>query len=302
MSNTTRVSPRSATLFLVAAFATGVAVNTASASLVAYDPFLSGANRVAGEYTAGTDMRTMGAAALGWFGALAPPDGYGTAHAGTTGNFVANATGENSPAVSYEQGGRMQWIGVGNFPFDRNLTRQLNPTPDSTTWWFSIMVNRLGWANSVDNTFAVGGFTDGSGNGLQVGYDDQLANDFTPDLVVRLGGANRVIETDAPSSSSRYVLIKLDIAAGNDTVSVWNNPAVADPLGAADFIWNDVNVSDVLAPFTQSKYQSPGQSGVVYFDEIRLGTDYASVVPEPGSLALALMGAGGLLALRRRQA
>jgi hypothetical protein len=223
------------------------------------------------------------------------------AHAGSTSNFQPNSTGENSPAVSYEAGGRLQWLGATT-TFDRQINRQLSATPSSTEWWFSIMVNRLSWANSTANTFAVGGFIDGSGNGLQVGYDDQLVNNFTPDLVVRLGGANRVIETDAPANSSRYVLIKLDInTSGNDTVSVWNNPAVADPLGVADFVWNDVNVSDSLTPFTQSKYQSPGQSGVVYWDEIRLGTDYASVVPEPSSIALVLMGAGGLLALRRRQ-
>ena len=141
----------------------------------------------------------------------------------------------------------------------------------------------------------MGGFTDGSGNGLQVGYDDQLANDFVPDLVVRLGGVNRVIETNAPAGSSRYVLLKLEInPAGNDTVSVWNNPSSVDPLGGPDFVWTDVNVSDSLAPFTQSKYQSPGQSGVAYFDEVRLATNFTGIIgAEAGSVGSSIYAASG---------
>jgi len=59
---------------------------------------------------------------------------------------------------------------------------------------------------------------------------------------------------------------------------VWNNPASVDPPGPADFIWNDVNVSDSLTPFTQSKYQSPGQSGEAFFDELRLATNLTGIV------------------------
>ncbi len=257
------------------------------ATLVAYDPFLSGTNRAAGEYTAGQDMRTMGAAALGWVG-TAGIDGFGVSHAGTTGNFQANATGENSTAVDYEQGGRMQWIGVGNFPADRNLTRQLNPIPSSSEWYFSIMTNRLGWANSATNTYAVGGFTAADGNGLQVGYDDTLGNNI-PDLVLRLGGANVVLATDVPSSDNQYVLVKLTInTAGDDTVDVWIDPPSLTSSTPSDLTISNVNVSDSLTPFTQSKYQSPGQSGPVYWDEIRLGTTFAAVtgIPEPSTCVL----------------
>ena len=269
--------------------------------LVANDPFLSGGNRGAGEYTAGQDMRTMGAAALGWQGG--PPDGFGVSHAGSTGNFVANAGNEDSPAVTYESGGRMQWLGVGNFPFDRNLTRQLNPLPDSSEWYFSIMVNRLGWADpspSVNNTYAVGGFTDGSGSGLQVGYSDE-DQDGQPDLVLRMGGTNRVLAADTASSDNQYVLVKLTVnESGNDNVEVFVDPLSLTAATVADLTFTDTNVTDSLAPFTQSKYESPGQSGSVFFDEIRLGTTFEAVTEIPEPTSLALLGLGGLAMLRRK--
>ena len=278
-------------------------VTAAQANLVAYDPFLSGDNRGAGEYTAGNDMRTMGAAALGWQGG--PPDGFGIAHSGSTGNFQANALGEDSAAVSYEQGGRVQWIGVGNFPFNRNITRQLNPTPNSNEWWMSIMVNRLNWANDPANdTYVVGGFTDASGNGLQIGYDNSVGLDAAPDLVLRSNGVNTVLAADTASSDNQYVLVKLDVdVAGNDTVSVWVDPASVNPLGAADVVISDQDLTSSLAPFTQSKYESPGKSGVAFFDEIRLATTFQAVteVPEPATLAFVGLGVCLLGATRGRR-
>ena len=292
---------RSMSTMMAVALATAAIGASAQATLVAYDPFLSGDNRGAGEYTAGNDIRTMGAAALGWDGT---PDGFGVPHAGTTSNYQANAVGEDSTAVDYEQGGRLNWLGVGNFPFDRNVTRQLKPTGDSSEWYFSIMTNRLGWADSATNTYAVGGFTDASGNGLQVGYDDTAGNNV-PDLVLRLGGNNVVLTPDAPSSANQFVLVKLTInESGDDTVDVWIDPASLTASTPADLTITNVNVSDSLAPFTQSKYESPGQSGPVFWDEIRLGTTFEAVtgIPEPASLALLALGGLAIAGRRGRKA
>ncbi|MEQ8835348.1 MAG: PEP-CTERM sorting domain-containing protein, partial [Lacipirellulaceae bacterium] len=229
---------------------------------------------------------------------------FGIPHSGSTGNFQANALGEDSAAVAYEQGGRVQWLGVPNFPFDRNITRQLNPTPSSSEWWMSIMVNRLNWGNDPANdTYVVGGFTDAGGNGLQVGYDNSAGQDANPDLVLRSNGINTVIAADTASSDNQYVLVKLEIdPVGNDTISVWADPSSVDPLGTADVIITDQDLTSSLAPFTQSKYESPGQSGAAFFDEIRLSTDFDSIIqiPEPASLAL-LGVAFGLVGVSRKR-
>ncbi|MEM8945676.1 MAG: hypothetical protein AAGD11_10875 [Planctomycetota bacterium] len=274
----------------------------ADAALIANDPFLSGTNRGAGEYSPGSDIRGQGAAAFGWQGG--PPDGFGVPHAGSTSNFQPDALGEDSPAVGYEAGGRLRWLGVGNSSFDRNITRQLNPTPSSSEWWFSIQTNRLGWAGDQTNaTYAVGGFTDGSGNGLQVGYDNSGgAIDGIPDLVLRSNGVNTVLVSDVPSSDNQLVIVKLDVnTSGDDTISVWADPSTVSPLGPADVTITDQNLTDSLTPFTQSKYESPGQSGTVFWDEIRLATDFNSVIgiPEPTTAMLCGL-AVCLLGSRRR--
>ncbi|MEO1495568.1 MAG: hypothetical protein AAFV43_00285 [Planctomycetota bacterium] len=288
------------TSFLFAAAAV-VPASSALANLIAYDPFLSGNIREVGEYTAGTDMRTMGAAALGWAG-TGGIDGFGISHAGTTGNFQANAGGEDSAAVEYEQGGRMQWLGVGNFPFNRNLTRQLNPYVSTGTLWMSIMTNRLGWVQppNADNvTYAVGGFVDAAGNGLQVGYDD-TAGDGAPDLVLRVNGVNELLAADTVSSDNQLVIVRLDIdPAGDETISAWADPATL-ALGAPDLTLT-TDITSSLSPFTQSKYESPGQSGVVFWDEIRLATTFESVtgIPEPTAGVLALIAAAACGRVRR---
>jgi hypothetical protein len=269
---------------------------TAAGELVAYDPFLSGDNRGAGEYTAGSSMTTMGAAAFGWVGLSGQPDGFGVAHSGTTSNFQANAAGEDSAAVNYEQGGRMQWIGAPS-AFDRHIERQLNPTVASNEWWMSIMVNRLAWSTS-NTSFAVGGFTDDANNGLQVGYDNS-AGDDNPDLILRVAGQNIVLAADTASSDNQLVIVRLDVVAGLDTISVWIDPDNVND--AADLVLTNIDLTDSTTPFTQSRYESPGSSGNTFFDEVRLATTFEAVtgVPEPGSLAL--LGLGGLAMLRRRR-
>ena len=273
-------------------------------NLVAYDPFLSGGDRGAGEYSAGVDMRTMGAAAFGWVGTGTPSiDGFGVAHSGNTSNFQGNSTGEDAAVVGYEQGGRMQWIGAPS-AFDRNITRQLNAIPSSSEWWMSIQLNRLGagWAGQNASTYVVGGFTDANGSGLQFGYDDTAA-DGDPDIILRTGGANTVLAADSASSANIYMLAQLLVnPTGNDTLNIWVDPVTLDPAPLADFSLTTLNITDSLTPFTQSKYESPGVTGNVFFDEIRLGTTFEAVteIPEPTTLALMGLAGTALLARRRR--
>ncbi len=276
---------------------------TLRADLLAYDPFLSGDIRGLGEYTPGQDIRTQGAAAFGWVG-TSGVDGFGVAHSGNTTNFIANALGEDAFQVPYDQGGRLQWLGVGNFPFAREITRQLNPLPPTDDWWLSIQANRLAWnGDPANNTFAVGGFTDASGNGLQLGYDDS-AGDGAPDLVIRLNGANEVLIADAPANDNQFLLARLQVnTAGNDTLSLWFAPDEFINASSPTLVIDDENITDSLTPFTQSRFESPGQSGVVFWDEIRLGTSFDAVteIPEPNSVAISVIAIAGTAVLRHRR-
>jgi hypothetical protein len=295
---------------LLAAAAAAVFAVPVMGQLVAYDPFLVedlndsvDPARGDGEYTPGTDIRGQGAAALGFVG-TSGVDGFAVPYSGSTSNYVPNALGEDVPEVDYEQGGRLQWLGVGNSAADRNITRQLNPTPSSATWFTSLITNRLGWADpaaNVLNTYAVGGFTDASGNGLQIGYED-VAQDGVPNLTLRVNGTFTTLINNAPSSDNQFVVVGLTVnPTGDDVINVFVNPTALDGSDVAAVTLTDVNFTDSLTPFTQVKFESPGQSGPVFWDEITLGTDLASiVVPEPASLGL--LAAAGLGLIRRRTA
>lgn len=273
--------------------------------VVAYDPFIVTDDGVRGngEYSAASDVRTQGTAAFGWEGSSGV-DGFGVPHSGSTSNFQPNALGNDAAAVDYEREGRLQWLGAGS-TFDRNVTRQLKATGSSSTWYQSMILNRTSWdANASNPTYAVGGFTDSGGNGLQIGYDD-TAGDGSPDLVARLDGVNQVLAADTGSNATQFVVTRLTIdETGDDTIDFLVNPASLDSEPANYDLSFTADIADNLNPFTQSKYESPGQSGVMFWDEVLLTTDFDSVsnpiIPEPTSLAL--FAAGGLLALRRRRA
>lgn len=297
----------------VVALSTAFSSGVATASLIAYDPFLSGSNLAAGEYVAATNIgaATQGAFALGWAGTVGGPDGLNVPHVGNTSNFQANAVGENSTAVTYEAGGRLNWLGVGGNPFTRFQNRQLSTAAASTSsseWWFSIMVNRLNWT-TAQNTFVTGGFVDASLNGLSIGYDNSgLAGGVTvgtPDLVLRAAGVNHILTPDVPANDNQFVVVQLltnTAPMSPDTVNVWIDPP-SQPLGSPSVTFTTINVTDSLTPFIQSRYVSTGPAGAAFFDEIRLATTsdgLGVLIPEPTSLVAAGIAFAGLFCLRRR--
>lgn len=274
---------------------------SASAALLAHDPFLMGGNLALGQYTDGQDIRSKNTVVTGF---------AATGYAGTTANFQGSNTALATAAAIDEAGGSMKWLGVtSTTPFDRNVTRQLPSAVAATSsnqWWFSSIVSRTatGWG-IAGQTYVVGGVTAADGNGLQIGFDN-TAQDANPDLVLRLNGVNTVLAANIAANSSQYVVIGLQVnTSGNDLISVWINPASLTAATPADLTISTLNITDSLTPFTQSKYQSPAISGEAFFDEFRLGTTATAVtgvallIPEPASLAL--LGLGGLCLLAGRR-
>lgn len=85
-----------------------------------------------------------------------------------------------------------------------------------------------------------------------------------------------------------------------DRVELWVNPT-SFTLGEADATANG-STGLTLADFDTFSVRPVGFSGTdeVLIDELRIGTDFASVIPEPSALGLILLGSLGLLARRRR--
>jgi hypothetical protein len=98
--------------------------------------------------------------------------------------------------------------------------------------------------------------------------------------------------------------------ANNDIARIWVNPS---PSTFADPLFSPVTTPPTITDATTANGSDPAslqsfllrQSAApwVTVDEIRVGTDWASVtpiVPEPASMALAVVGLGMLVQLRRR--
>jgi hypothetical protein len=100
-----------------------------------------------------------------------------------------------------------------------------------------------------------------------------------------------------------FIIMSYEIVAGanNDIAKLYINPNTAsfDPLTTpADLtVTGQQDVVDVKSLFLR---QTGGLPETVLVDEIRVGTSYVDVVPEPATLGIASLAALGLLARRRR--
>ena len=91
--------------------------------------------------------------------------------------------------------------------------------------------------------------------------------------------------------------------SGNDTLVMWANPADFSSEAAAGAVSGTVSNRNLLTAgigLTSFGMQS-GAGTAMYSDELRIGTTWASVVPEPSSVALLVTGLLGLLAYAWRK-
>lgn len=178
----------------------------------------------------------------------------------------------------------------------RTLSQRFGP---GSTFYLSVLLRPEGTVG--DGIF--GGFF-----GLYL--DSASAND--PDLFLgkpgnrdqyvlenRGGGGQSVSNYSAVSDQTTLLVLKGELVNGNDTFTLWINR----PLGGPDPSSFDARKTDIdIGSFQSLVLYSTGAFSV---DEIRIGTTYADVtplataVPEPSSLALAALGGGLMIALRR---
>jgi MYXO-CTERM domain-containing protein len=118
------------------------------------------------------------------------------------------------------------------------------------------------------------------------------------------------IASPSNSSQAQLFVLKLEMGPGNDTATVWVDPQLGlstEPtfvagvnggtLSGLNIVFNTLSlVGDRYVPLDLIT-----KTGFSYFDEIRFGTDWASVtpVPEPSGMLLAALGA--LLAWQRQR-
>jgi hypothetical protein len=198
-----------------------------------------------------------------------------------------------SPFPGEPTSGNMLSTGVstGNKGTLRNLTTPLG-TP-GTTDYFSFLMQPTG---TVGNGFDDGhmGFSIlGTLNQLYAGKPGVGA--VNPNLydIETQGGITRAPTTvTAVSGQTVLMVVRADFTAVNDTFTLYINPPTTAEPTTPNAVLGGYSVGTVTA------LQVSGP-GAFNFDEIRVGTTFASVVPEPASIAMLVIGASGLLVAAR---
>ena len=171
------------------------------------------------------------------------------------------------------------------------------------TYYVSALVKKNSAAGGGNNfaTVALGGFAEnaefemtlGSGGTFTIG----AKNSSSPNNI-----------TDLYEAGETYFLIgkvtTSPTALGNDqfALAVYGGTAVdnfADTVGNQPLVWHDTYDANITGTASSLNLRA-GANSLVEIDEIRLGTTWGSVVPEPSSALLLLLSLAGLTAVRTR--
>lgn len=159
-----------------------------------------------------------------------------------------------------------------NVTATRNLADALGA--DGTTAWFSFLVR----PDETDSPFAFAGLLFGNGTGPSGFFAGQVGGSFT---VEQTGGIGRATVSGATPQSgvTAFLVLRIDFAAGNDTMTLYVNPTpgLQSPDSAFTAVKNDAD----LGTFTRVGILTGRGLSMnnAEFDELRIGSSYAEVAP-----------------------
>lgn len=220
-------------------------------------------------------------------------NGFDGSPSGFSSNFSsANATGLTFGSLTTTGNGSNQAL---NLP-SGNTVAQLNSAASGTVF--------MSWLYNPGNSNSFGGLRVGS----NTSGDNMLwfsPRDDTGLLQIsRRGtsGGNAASSTGQTLSfgTTYFLVAKFDVTA--TTLDFWFNPTPGGTLGAATVSLTSAQLPTAGLGFSYIALLG-GNSGGATYDEIRLGTTYADVapIPEPSTLALALLGGLGAMGMIRRR-
>jgi hypothetical protein len=293
---------------LINVFSAVVLSAAAQAALVVYEPF---------DYASGTDV----VGKSGGTGFSAVWSGTGTTGA------VDVGTGLGLGSLSVTGGAYLRSNRAGNSVISRTITSSAQTAlTGNATIWFSVLMDPTGFTGATPssdgyaaNTFATLVFSDTAfssasgtstsplaGNAFGVGFvGEQVGSDlydFT-NVGIRGGAYNEgVATTNADATVAdvgdvvSFIVGRIDFApnGSNDILRLYRvtDPGLALPSSPFATLSVDLDQSgfDMI---------SIADSQTSMFDEIRIGTTYASVIPEPSTVLAGLLLTAGLLRRRR---
>jgi hypothetical protein len=220
--------------------------------------------------------------------------------------FSDNYSGSGNvatPGLTYPglltAGNRFATTGNNNGAF-RTLASPINT--DGGTVWVGFLAAATG-ATAPDYA-GVSFFSSGqSVEELFMGKPFQAAN-YGFDVSGVAGGA--LNSPTAPVSTTPSLLVyRLTFTPAGETIDFFANPTpgpAAPATPTLTFAIPEGALADTLTTIRLQSGEGAGGASPFSFDEIRGGTSFAQVAPVPEPAALGLIGAAGLLALRRRRA
>ena len=264
----------------------------ARAQLIAYEPF----NYPPGDITASTASTAMGFTG-NWERLIPGSPDYGAVTAGSL-SYPALPTANNKLENGHNiLATQLDTAVAGPFAAYRDLNGDIGL--DGTTLYMSVLLQQS-VTNQIFTAFDVfrNSFNDsdrrasidiwtGHGGDISQWYVTGWIPTNTPHSAAPVGGG--------PVTNTSLFVLKFTFGLGdNDTLAVYTNPTVggAEPGSPTGSITGLNLAFDRVGTAHFS-------NGFITADEIRVGADYASVVPEPSMLTLGVLGAGMLLRRRR---
>jgi hypothetical protein len=252
-------------LTLSAGFIQLALTHSVSAGLIAYEPF---------GYTASSTLDTQ-AGGSGFSGGWSSSTGTATvASPGLTYSGLATVGNRVTTTVS-------------NTTYTRSLLTSLGSV--TGTYYFSVILRPDNANNSNGAEFALVGST----ASLYLGKPT-TGNNYVLDTVGNGGGGSQsVSSTVATSGTAVLMVLRADLVAGAaDSFKLYLNPSLLAEPGSADATKSSYEVGNITG------VQFTGNLGFS-LDELRVGSTYADVVPEPGTCAagaaIGLLTAGACL-------
>jgi hypothetical protein len=229
-------------------------------------------------------------------------NGWANAWSGTTPSTTVGDRDVQAPGAAYPNlatSGNKAFISATN-QTQRTLSDGVQGLDAvEETIWLSFIGQRTG-PNNI-RFFGISfyqGTTDSGNERFTIGEPSNDADD--------LWGAHftstaqgRVEVAGASINSQSLLLARIDYHANvNDDLYLWVNPdlSLGEPaLGSADAsslgMWN--LAFDILS--TRAGTTSGGNHGAAFFDEIRIGSRFSDVVPEPASIVIAMLGMASVM-------
>lgn len=222
----------------------------------------------------------------------------------TSGNDYQVIDAASNPTPGIETtGNRIQKSGTGpgtGTIYNRSLLTQ--SFSDGDTLWFS-----FNFDGSLDSGFQNGvSFNNGSDAVLTIGNNPTETTPNRNLINVLDDSGTRFTQSSVAFSGSfnfpSLIIGKIDFQSGDELLDLYYATSITDEAslgsGASPAVFTNLAIDNIASFDGIQVFFNNSAAG--QFDEFRLGTTFNSVIPEPTSAAL-LLGAAGLLALRRRR-